>query len=729
MVLERNTKNAVVWSTNHSSTFSLNKNETKFISDDPILQIKREDRIGKRNNSFYKMKYYLVAIVFLILASCNERNPIKNQSLTIENASIYIKKEAAIINTGKVTRTIEFTTKGIRTTKFETNNEKFTPLLTSQYEDWLIPELGTEAPKLIAVNIEENKSLGNKLHYIDLILEYHYPTSNLGVLYTLSAFPNAPGIRTQIAIKKLNNSKSTNFNQVILEDLSIKQNDSIQAVGYFQNLSLTETEKAGILREEILGQESSKWANLIYGQYNDGGFVIVKESPHTVDDDRYKTGWFTQNKQKSIQVISNEYTSADLSLNYQPFWATWTILYTGNQLEREYALKTFDRKRYPINRQRDIIIASDMEGSFLSNKPKAQYLQSEQNFIDELKAARNLGIELVQIGEGWQDTKNSIYYPIDTVQYSSRNKVGEKFEQYIAFKEGWNKIRKDVDRYSMKAGLWTPPEMPLKNLIKTRSEGRFRWYRIQNVAKEGTDSLLLRHEKFKNFVIANGDYLAINYDLERNKGNVGYYFGREYGNLRLQSLAQDLTSNSSTNQWMLLRNLWYLSKYTNLNQYQIPFKNDRLYLRKTSLESKEVAYPLVTALLGTPLIYQQIEGVDPTATKQVREIINSYKSFRNDYFRGILFPIGEEPSNQSWTGFQNYFPKSRRGYVTLFRESNNEKQQKQIKLYGITKGRVKLTNIITGSSEMVQANAKGQIEFEIPEAGDCRFYRYERIDI
>ena len=48
---------------------------------------------------------------------------------------------------------------------------------------------------------------------------------------------------------------------------------------------------------------------------------------------------------------------------------------------------------------------------------------------------------------------------------------------------------------------------------------------------------------------------------------------------------------------------------------------------------------------------------------------------------GLIFPIGDEPSGRSWTGFQSILD-GNTGYVLIFREYNHQ-NEKEIELYNI----------------------------------------------
>ncbi len=75
--------------------------------------------------------------------------------------------------------------------------------------------------------------------------------------------------------------------------------------------------------------------------------------------------------------------------------------------------------------------------------------------------------------------------------------------------------------------------------------------------------------------------------------------------------------------------------------------------------------------------------LQPQERDELRKIISVYKANRREIFESYVFPIGNEPDNESWTGFQIYHPEKKTGYLMIFRELHNtgKDQQNEIKIY------------------------------------------------
>jgi hypothetical protein len=110
---------------------------------------------------------------------------------------------------------------------------------------------------------------------------------------------------------------------------------------------------------------------------------------------------------------------------------------------------------------------------------------------------------------------------------------------------------------------------------------------------------------------------------------------------------------------------------------------------------------------------------------QIIPVLGAYKNVRNDLYKCFVYPVGEEPNNQSWSGFQAYNPDKNAGYLTIFRELNNMETRKTIKLHFLANKSLRIRNLLTSETFMGKSDQQGNVVFEIPKSGDFRFYQYE----
>ena len=81
-----------------------------------------------------------------------------------------------------------------------------------------------------------------------------------------------------------------------------------------------------------------------------------------------------------------------------------------------------------------------------------------------------------------------------------------------------------------------------------------------------------------------------------------------------------------------------------------------------------------------------------------------------------------------WSGFQNHNPKSRTGYLTLFRQLNNKQTQASIALKFLAGKTIQISNLQTQASRTVKVPADGKVNFAITAAPGYLFLKYTLTD-
>jgi len=136
-------------------------------------------------------------------------------------------------------------------------------------------------------------------------------------------------------------------------------------------------------------------------------------------------------------------------------------------------------------------------------------------------------------------------------------------------------------------------------------------------------------------------------------------------------------------------------------------------------------YCVAVTLMSTPLFFQQTVYYNEVARKQIRPLLAAYNKHRDSMFKGTVYPIGDKPDNYSWTGFQNHDAASGSGYLTLFRELNNNLTTAEIELDFIAGRSLTITNLMNGEKRTVTAGPDGAIGFTCEQAPGYLFLQYE----
>ena len=106
-------------------------------------------------------------------------------------------------------------------------------------------------------------------------------------------------------------------------------------------------------------------------------------------------------------------------------------------------------------------------------------------------------------------------------------------------------------------------------------------------------------------------------------------------------------------------------------------------------------------------------------------LIERYKEVQHDFHRGVILPVGDEPSGRSWTGFQSV--DGERGYLIFFREQNPDRKAR-IETWLPENSKVRLTPVLgSGKAAVQKSGRRGTLEVELPAPNDYAMYRYELI--
>jgi alpha-galactosidase len=229
---------------------------------------------------------------------------------------------------------------------------------------------------------------------------------------------------------------------------------------------------------------------------------------------------------------------------------------------------------------------------------------------------------------------------------------------------------------------------------------------------------------FDTVMLVTGNQAIFNLDVTAGK-RYGYHYFNQYGNIFLENRYTDWSNYYP--HWTL-RNLWMLSRYVPAQNLQIEFLNnfrnadkyppdDMLAPSKLSFE-----YGFALTMMAQPLAWMEATGL-PAQAFAIGPIIQKYRSIQSDIHRGQIFPIGEEPSGTSWTGFQSI--QGSEGYLLIIRENNNKPSASISTWLGSNK-KVMLTPILgQGLAQTLTTSQEGNILTSLPAKNTYALYRYK----
>jgi hypothetical protein len=176
----------------------------------------------------------------------------------------------------------------------------------------------------------------------------------------------------------------------------------------------------------------------------------------------------------------------------------------------------------------------------------------------------------------------------------------------------------------------------------------------------------------------------------------------------------------------VIRQHWLFAKYLNTNKIQVMLQNPK----RTNRERSDAylhghSYCFAMGLPFIPCFFQSSQFLDEEGTRELTQLITVYKKYREDMFNCYTFPVGDIPSNDSWTGFQMAAENQDKGYLLLFRELHNAEPQKQITLKYLAGKTISITNLETGEAIRQKIPANGTAAFSLKNPASYLFLKYD----
>ena len=636
--------------------------------------------------------------------------------------------ERLTIGTGKVEREWRWTGRGFATTglrNLETGQEWATGEIFYA-ADWSLGRILHEDSRceLVSLEARESNDEGFTSRHLEVAAEFRCAEDRLVLQYRVWAYPGAPGLRTQLRVRALAGLDAT-------RGVESGRSDAIPvslggkfllAAGYYNDTQHRNTRETEILREERIApplpaQGAIDWASLLAVADGAGGLVLVKESHKCANQQGVDTGAFHYGEAGLWSTgwgVPFGEIGAD---RFRSCWANWVVLYSGGEDERDLALKTFDRRRYPVDPDRDVYIMANTWGSCL-NATDGKYAARQENVLREIASQADLGIDAQQIDDGWQGGGYEDWRP-------AAKSDDDAHGAYDVYPEGWRNVKTAAQEKGVKLGLWVAWHIPEEDLARSHDKGGFQYYKVDFASLDAHAKIESLMGKVRALVKRSGHRVRVNWDVTENPPRVGYFFGRECGSIYLENRKPLRPSHAVYVPYLVLRDAWQVSKFLNLNRFQVTVQNiDRVNREASDAYKHSHAYVVAQTLMGSPIFFQQTRYYDEAARAQIRPLLALYKEHRQEMFKGFVLPIGEKPDNAGWSGFQNHNPDANAGYLTLFRQIENEEPSKTVRLKFLAGKAIRLTDLERGAEETVTVGEGGEVVFEIDRRADYRFYRY-----
>ncbi|MFP4091992.1 MAG: alpha-galactosidase [Cyclobacteriaceae bacterium] len=415
--------------------------------------------------------------------------------------------------------------------------------------------------------------------------------------------------------------------------------------------------------------------NLLLAQYTktDEQLIFLKLAPLAEHQQAYpgydfmlRPGdWRVSGPGLSAAMLSEDKWTPGYSL-------AWGISEQGKETA---ALQRFLRKQRPFRVERDAMIMMNTWG----DRGRDGKL-NEKFVINELEKADRLGITHFQIDDGWQAGLSK----------NSASAAGELWDAWPKeswlphperFPDGLEPVVKAARKRNMQIGLWFHPsnagnyaqwEQDAEVLIELYRQYGVRYFKIDGIELPNKQSEENLRKMFDRVREASQGEVVFNLDATAGVRG-GYFLFNEYGNIFLENRYTDWGNYYP---YRSLRNLWMLAHYMPPQNLQLEFlnkwRNTERYPDDDPFAPSNYSFDYIfaTTMAAQPLAWMEASNL-PEEAFVTAELIKLYKEQMADWQRGVILPIGEEPSGASWTGFQS-FSSEDEGYLLVFREDHNQ---------------------------------------------------------
>ncbi|MBQ4637944.1 MAG: alpha-galactosidase [Clostridia bacterium] len=304
----------------------------------------------------------------------------------------------------------------------------------------------------------------------------------------------------------------------------------------------------------------------------------------------------------------------------------------------------------------------------------------EEFMLREIDIAHKLGVDIVQIDDGWQQgvSANSIrgagawsgYYDMDESFWAVNTE---------RFPNGLKPLIDRANEYGIELGLWFGPDSSndfenykkdVHSILYLYRQYGIRHFKLDSVnftKKLGEENFIALmkavQEETKNDVVFNLDVTAQN--------RLGYVHEKNHGTIFVENRYTDWGNYYPHN---TLKNLWMLSRYIPSRRLLFEVLNNKRNRDKYEGDplapiNYPIDYEFASVMLSNPLIWMEMSGLESGDADALSKISKVYRMHRAALWDADINPIGNCPDGISFTGFEAIC-KDGSVYVLLLREKS-----------------------------------------------------------
>ena len=363
---------------------------------------------------------------------------------------------------------------------------------------------------------------------------------------------------------------------------------------------------------------------------------------------------------------------------------THIVTYAGGEFGRIRALHAFQQAQRPDT-------AGHCTPRFLSNTWGDRNRDSricEAFVLAEIEAAARLGVDVVQIDDGWQQgiTCNS-------AQAKELNGVWEGFRRAnpdfwkphaTRFPRGLEPVLRAGAERGLAIGLWFAPdpaddfanwEPDADVLLDLHRRHGIEHFKIDGVMARNHAGMANLRRFFDRVLQASDGRIVLDLDVTAGV-RPGYFGALAVGPLFVENRYTDWHRY-----WphQTLRNLWKLGRWVDPRRLRMEWLNNT---RHTELYPEDPLAPVhytpdalfATVLFSNPLGWFEVSNLPEAYFTAAAPLVRRWRDARARLFAGTIVPLGNAPDGFAWTGFVSVAENGRSCDLLAFRELNPAKE-------------------------------------------------------
>lgn len=340
----------------------------------------------------------------------------------------------------------------------------------------------------------------------------------------------------------------------------------------------------------------------------------------------------------------------------------------------------------------------------------------EKFLSEELKAAGQIGVDVLQIDDGWET--GAITDPENYMDHvwEGYHSAAENYWSVDAtrFPQGLQPVADEAKQRGVSLGLWFSPDSAddfanwradAKILGEFHQSYGIRYFKLDGVnvrSKTGDRNFSLLMEA------VNREGASLQLDVTAGD-RFGYHYKPQYGVLFVENRYSDWGNYFP---YRTLRNLWMLSRVLPACSMQFevlnPRRNPEPYADDVfAPQAYEMDYLFATVMVANPLLWCELSHLEAKDSAALQVIVAAWRPHSRALFESDVLPVGEEPNGRSCTGFWACRSDSE-GYFVFLREKN-ERSTARYQIPPLTGKRLQI--------ELIAANGAGEVQSDVSSDG------------